>query len=203
MSINEIERALRDLRLSGIAATLNTRVMEAQSSQQPFLETLAAMLQDELDRRHSRLTERRFKHSALRDVASMLRSLEYAALSGLRTGALRASDAERLEPFARAWSGWMGAAFLQAYLSTLGAGTGLVPASDQQTSALLEFYLLDKCLYELDYEFNNRPDWVSIPLLGLLGLLGNGQREASSGRDAGAEPDSRAEREPKSVGSIT
>lgn len=65
MTINEIERALRDLRLSGIAATLNTRVMQAQSSQQPFLETLATMLQDELDRRHSRLTERRFKHSRL------------------------------------------------------------------------------------------------------------------------------------------
>jgi DNA replication protein DnaC len=65
MSINEIERALRELRLSGIADTLNTRVMQAQSSQQPFLETLAAMLQDELDRRHSRLTERRFKHSRL------------------------------------------------------------------------------------------------------------------------------------------
>jgi DNA replication protein DnaC len=65
MTINEIERALRDLRLSGIAATLNTRVMQAQSSQQPFLETLASMLQDELDRRRSRLTERRFKHSRL------------------------------------------------------------------------------------------------------------------------------------------
>ena len=47
MTINEIDRALRDLRLSGIAATLNTRMMQAQSSQQPFLETLAAMLQDE------------------------------------------------------------------------------------------------------------------------------------------------------------
>jgi DNA replication protein DnaC len=65
MSINEIERALRELRLSGIADTLNTRVMQAQSSQQPFLETLATMLQDEIDRRHSRLTERRFKHSRL------------------------------------------------------------------------------------------------------------------------------------------
>jgi hypothetical protein len=67
MTITEIERALRDLRLSGIAATLNTRVMQAQSSQQPFLETLASMLQDELDRRHSRLTERRFKHSRLEE----------------------------------------------------------------------------------------------------------------------------------------
>ena len=67
MTLNEIERALRDLRLSGIAATLNTRVMQAQSSQQPFLETFATMLQDELDRRRSRLTERRFKHSRLEE----------------------------------------------------------------------------------------------------------------------------------------
>lgn len=61
----EIERALRELRLSGIADTLNTRLMQAQSAQQPFLDTFAAMLQDELDRRRSRLTERRFKHSQL------------------------------------------------------------------------------------------------------------------------------------------
>ena len=49
MNMIEIERALRELRLSGIADTLNTRVMQAQAAQQPFLETLAAMLQDELD----------------------------------------------------------------------------------------------------------------------------------------------------------
>lgn len=65
MTINEIERALRELRLSGIADTLSTRLMQAQSSQLPFLETFAAMLQDELDRRRSRLMDRRFKHSKL------------------------------------------------------------------------------------------------------------------------------------------
>ena len=65
MTMNEIERALRALRLSGIAATLGTRVMQAQATQEPFLETFAAMLQDELDRRRSRLTERRFKQSCL------------------------------------------------------------------------------------------------------------------------------------------
>lgn len=65
MTIHEIERALRELRLSGIAATLSTRVMQAQSTQQPFLETFASMLQDELDRRRSRLIDRRFKHSRL------------------------------------------------------------------------------------------------------------------------------------------
>lgn len=57
MNMFEIERALRELRLSGIADTLNTRVMQAQAAQQPFVETLAAMLQDELDRRQSRLVE--------------------------------------------------------------------------------------------------------------------------------------------------
>jgi DNA replication protein DnaC len=65
MTTPEIERTLRALRLSGIAATLSTRVMQAQSTQEPFLDTFAAMLQDELDRRRSRLTERRFKQARL------------------------------------------------------------------------------------------------------------------------------------------
>ena len=71
MTLTEIERALSELRLSGIAATLNTRVMQAQSSQEPFLDTFAAMLQDELDRRRSRLTERRFKQSGLDERLSL------------------------------------------------------------------------------------------------------------------------------------
>lgn len=65
MNMIEIERALRELRLSGIADTLGTRVLQAQAAQQPFIETFAAMLQDELDRRQSRLIERRFKRCGL------------------------------------------------------------------------------------------------------------------------------------------
>jgi hypothetical protein len=77
-----------------------------------------------------------------------------------------------------------------------------VPALDEQTSGLLEFYLLDKCLYELDSEFNNRPDWVSIPLLGLVGLLGGREQDASPGRGSAGEaaPLSTSE---SSAGSIT
>ena len=71
MNMIEIERALRELRLSGIAATLSPRVLQAQTAQQPFLETFAAMLQDELDRRRSRLTERRFKLSGLDERPSL------------------------------------------------------------------------------------------------------------------------------------
>lgn len=65
MTMNEIERALRELRLSGIRATLETRVLQAQANQEPFLETFSVILQDELDRRRSRLMERRYQKSGL------------------------------------------------------------------------------------------------------------------------------------------
>src|SRR5450631_36927 len=65
MTMNEIERALRALRLSGIRATLETRILQAQTTQEPFLDTFAMILQDELDRRRSRLMERRYLKSGL------------------------------------------------------------------------------------------------------------------------------------------
>lgn len=65
MSRHEIERALIELRLSGMAATLETRILQAQASEQPFSETFCMLLQDELDRRRSRLTARRFKQCGL------------------------------------------------------------------------------------------------------------------------------------------
>ena len=65
MSMTEMDNALRTLRLSGIRATLQTRVMEAQTSQAPFLETFSFILQDELDRRRSSLMQRRYQQSGL------------------------------------------------------------------------------------------------------------------------------------------
>lgn len=65
MTLIEIDRTLRQLRLSGFADTLNTRIMQAQAAQQPFVETLAALLQDELDRRRTNQTERCYKRSGL------------------------------------------------------------------------------------------------------------------------------------------
>ena len=65
MSMPEIERALKQLRLSGVRATLETRVLQAQSANQAFLETFSLILQDELDRRRSRLIERRYQQSGL------------------------------------------------------------------------------------------------------------------------------------------
>jgi DNA replication protein DnaC len=65
MTTHDIETTLRKLRLSGMAETLQTRLMQAQAAQEPFLDTLSALLQDELDRRRSRLMARRFKLSGL------------------------------------------------------------------------------------------------------------------------------------------
>lgn len=61
MNMPEIELALRQLRLSGMTQTLSTRVMQAQTAQESFLKTFAALLQDEFDRRNSRLILRRYK----------------------------------------------------------------------------------------------------------------------------------------------
>lgn len=71
MNLNDIDRALRQLRLSGIAETLQTRILQAQASQQPFIETFGHILQDELDRRRSRLNERRYKLSRLDERATL------------------------------------------------------------------------------------------------------------------------------------
>ena len=71
MNMIEIEHALRELRLGGMQQTLSTRAMQAQTSQEPFLETFAALLQDELDRRRSRLMDRRYKRSGLDEKASL------------------------------------------------------------------------------------------------------------------------------------
>ena len=71
MTMNEIERALRELRLSGIRATLETRILQAQANQEPFLDTFSMILQDELDRRRSRLMERRYLQSGLDERATL------------------------------------------------------------------------------------------------------------------------------------
>ena len=71
MSMIEIERTLKQLRLSGVRATLETRMLESQASNLTFIETFSALLQDELDRRTSRLLERRYQLSGLDDRASM------------------------------------------------------------------------------------------------------------------------------------
>src|SRR5580700_28411 len=116
------------------------------------------------------IARRRAKLSPLKDVAGMLRSLGYAAYSGLISyTARRPEDWDSLEPWARLWERSTGAEFLRAYRSTA-QGTPFLPAADSDFRRLLAIHLLDKALNELSYELSNRPDWVRIPLIGILSL---------------------------------
>ena len=118
------------------------------------------------------LLERRAKQSPMKDVAGMLRSFSYAAYTGLmRMLTRRPGDAERLEPWARLWEQAACSAFLRTYRLTMkAAGGSMVPVDQEAFEQLLEIYMLDKALYELMYELNNRPAWVRIPLAGILAL---------------------------------
>ena len=116
------------------------------------------------------LTQRRFKRNPLRDVAGMLRSLEYASVAALRDGRHRPDDMPLLQEWASAWAQWTSASFLGGYLERVG-GTRIAPTNESDLDLLLRFFLLEKVIYEINYELNNRPDWVEIPLRGLLALL--------------------------------
>lgn len=123
------------------------------------------------------LSERRMKRSPLRDVAGMLRSFQYVAYKALfdqEAEGVYASHPEALaalEPWTRLWYVWVSAVFVKAYRETAGQASFL-PRSREDLQILLDAYLLEKAVYELSYELNNRPDWVRIPLQGILQLLG-------------------------------
>ena len=119
------------------------------------------------------LSERRIKRSPMRDVAGMLRSYHYAAYSGVLEGdggfATAQERADRM-PWAEAWYGAVSTAFLHEYMNTMGS-SDLLPNTPAEIEILLDAYLLEKAVYELGYEMNNRPTWTAIPLLALHQLL--------------------------------
>jgi len=120
-----------------------------------------------------RLGERRIKRSPLRDVAGMIRSFHYAAFAALRGQAstiLRPEDLPVLEEWARFWYHWISATFLKSYLEFM-ADIPILPQSREGVKVILDAYLLDKAMYEVNYELNNRPDWVGLPLQGILQML--------------------------------
>jgi maltose alpha-D-glucosyltransferase / alpha-amylase len=117
------------------------------------------------------LAERRTKRSPLQDVAGMLRSFHYAAFAPLLgEKPLPEKDLQRLSAWAEIWNGWVCKRFLAEYFAT-SRDASYLPSSRQETQSVLELHLLEKAIYELGYELNNRPTWVGIPLQGLLGLL--------------------------------
>ncbi|HSU31435.1 MAG TPA: putative maltokinase [Bryobacteraceae bacterium] len=117
------------------------------------------------------IAERREKALAVRDVAGMVRSFQYAAYSALRgaDGVTPANHAT-VESWADYWAAWVSATYLCAYFDKAGKAS-FVPADGKERRTLLDAFLLQKVLYEVTYELNNRPDWVQIPLRGILNLL--------------------------------
>ena len=113
------------------------------------------------------LEQRRRPQSAMRDVAGMLRSFDYAA----------AFQAGEPGPTRAAWRDRMAAAFLTGYEAI--APATLLPVDPADRSALRAAFTLDKAVYELGYELNNRPDWVSIPAGGILRVLRGAAAEVS------------------------
>jgi maltose alpha-D-glucosyltransferase/alpha-amylase len=119
------------------------------------------------------LTERRLKRSPLRDVAGMVRSFHYAGYAALLNrdmGGVRAEDQQVLEPWARYWSEWSTVAFLKGYLETA-EGAVFLPSDQEDLALMLDAYRLDKAMYEIRYELDNRPEWLQIPLRGVLDII--------------------------------
>ena len=119
------------------------------------------------------LEERRMKHPAMVDVAGMVRSFHYAPFAFLRE---KRSDVAVTDmpkhpaTWGQFWSTWTSVAFLKAYLSIV-SGSSFWPQDGRAVHLLFAVYLMEKAIYELGYELNNRPEWVEIPLGGLQDIV--------------------------------
>jgi maltose alpha-D-glucosyltransferase/alpha-amylase len=131
------------------------------------------------------LGERRLKRSPLRDIASMVRSFDYAAQSvlfekassrGRSPGLIRSEDRVLLSGWATAWQNRISHEFVTAYILAM-SGSDLLPDTEERLRMFLELLVLEKALQEIDTELTHRPNWVTIPLRGALRLLGQDPNE--------------------------
>jgi len=124
------------------------------------------------------LSERRIKRSALRDVATMLRSFHYvshAALFGDVPGIVPSREAHpQLERWAHVWYRWVSAQFLKEYLAASGAAAYL-PQQADEFKILLAAYMIERALIEIEHELEVRPAWIRIPVHGILEQLDGGK----------------------------
>lgn len=120
------------------------------------------------------MSQRRLKRSPLQDVAGMLRSFHYAAYAPLlaATGAVQVDDSNRgnLNGWSKVWAKMVAARYLEEYLK-VAKDAAFLPPTRAEVDSLLQLHLLEKAVYELGYELNNRPEWVAIPLEGISGIL--------------------------------
>ncbi len=117
------------------------------------------------------LDERCAKQSPLKDVAGMLRSFDYALAVATNDALANRSEGDRalLAAWGKPWLEYVSGAYRAGYeQATLGAA--FVPSTPEEVSMLLDAFILEKAVYELRYELNNRPDWVGIPL-GAIAVL--------------------------------
>ena len=116
-------------------------------------------------------SERRLKRSPLRDVAAMIRSFHYAAYSSIMEheyDKLRKDSG--LEKWAESWYYYITRLFLHGYFENMGENN-FIPKDKEDYNILLDTFLLEKAVYELNYELNNRPDWVLIPIRGIRSII--------------------------------
>jgi maltose alpha-D-glucosyltransferase / alpha-amylase len=117
------------------------------------------------------MAQRRRKSSPLRDVAGMIRSFDYAATTAVRQIAeARPAALPRIAALAESWRQRAVSGFHAAYRREM-RGSLAYPASKLQGRALVDFFTLEKAVYEVEYELANRPLWVAIPLNGILRVL--------------------------------
>ncbi|MHB8188882.1 MAG: maltose alpha-D-glucosyltransferase [Ferrimicrobium sp.] len=119
------------------------------------------------------LGQRRLKRTAFFDIAGMIRSFHYAsraAAQQLRLDLAASSDQRALEALLALWYRNVAGVFLRSYLEGA-AGASFLPATEGEVAVLLEFNLLEKAIYELGYEINSRPEWVELPVAGILEIL--------------------------------
>jgi maltose alpha-D-glucosyltransferase/alpha-amylase len=115
--------------------------------------------------------ERRAKQIPLRDVAGMLRSLDYAAASAQREGGnIRPESRALVASWAEDWRKRARATYMQGYQDAIGDCPSY-PADPAAAKGFLDLFLLEKALYEINYEAANRPTWVRIPLDGVLEMI--------------------------------
>jgi len=117
------------------------------------------------------LSERRLKRSPLKDVAGMIRSFHYTAHSTLQQRP--ESELALLQSWAQYWYSGVSATYLKAYLNNIKKAS-LLPEDSEQLRILLDAFLLERAVYEIGYELNNRPAWLKVPLQGILQLMENG-----------------------------
>ncbi|MCU7551193.1 maltose alpha-D-glucosyltransferase [Chitinophagaceae bacterium LB-8] len=117
-------------------------------------------------------SERRLKRSPLRDVASMYFSFHYVAYEGfLKNTHIQKDDVQQILPFAGLWAHYMGGFFVKAYLQTVQDST-FIPKEKEDLEMLLQTYLLEKSLLELNYNINNNPDKIIAPIRIIKSILG-------------------------------